>query len=46
MAIFIDIIILEKKLCYKMQPVFSVLRNEMLEVDHVIGVISVDDVSF
>ena len=36
-----------------MQPVFSVLRNEMLEVDQlyhrardVIGVIGVDDVSF
>ena len=33
MAIFIDIIILEKKLCYKMQPLFSALHNEMLEVD-------------
>ena len=33
MAIFLDIIILEKKLCYKMQPVFSALRNEMFEVD-------------
>ena len=32
-AIFIDIIIMEKKLCYKTQPVFSALRNEMLEVD-------------
>ena len=32
MAIFIDII-LEKKLCYKTQPVFRALRNKMLEVD-------------
>ena len=32
-AIFIDIIIMEKKLCYKTQSVFSALLNEMLEVD-------------
>ena len=33
MTIFIEIIILEKKVCYKMQPIFSALRTEMLEVD-------------